>query len=171
MSFIPLSFEATLGSAIDRQHDLEIFRPRVVPTNHPDEAEFQFPIYRFGKGHGLACNGVDQLTREAGRTVRTTTLDLSRNGTIAYIKELKHWLALPGDELSFLLGLADGLAKSFQGETDNYNKELRYLVVADDATLTSHGIPAPTRLPRLSDGRSVLASMDVPMHPFTEDES
>lgn len=169
MSSLTLSFEATQGSAIDRQHDLEIFRPRVVPMERDDEAMFEFSIYRSGKRHGFACSGIDELTREADHTVRTTTLDLFAGSTVEYVKNLQQWLELPGDQQSFLLGLADGLAKSFQGETDNYNEELRYLIVVDDAALAQRDIPAPNGLPRLPDGRSVLASVDVPMHPLTED--
>lgn len=164
-----LQFEATQGSAVDRVNGLEIFRPRMLPLEAHDAVEFQFAIYQGDKRHGFGCNGTFHVVQKnEGCAVRVFTLDLGEDLTVEWAAELKVWLNLPGDSFGFLVGLADGLAKSFQGRTDNYDEELRYEVVSNVASLIKRGFAAPDDVTRGSDGEIVLATVRVPLHPMTD---
>ena len=167
MSFTPLRFEANDGSAVDRQHGIEIFESRIQPTGKPGEAEYQFGVYQGENRYGFGCNGTEHVARDGGRTQRTFVLDLGQEATLDWALKLKGWLAFPGDELSFLWGLADGLVKTYQGRTDNYDEDVRYEVVIGQDALQRHGIPAPQDAPHEAGGQILIAAVDIPMHPLS----
>lgn len=163
MSFTPLRFEANDGSAVDRQHGIEIFESRIQPAEQPGETEYQFGVYQGDKRFGFGCNGTQRVSEDGGRTQRTFVLNLGEDATLEWALQLKGWLEFPGDDRSFLWGLADGLVKTFQDRTDNYDEDVRYEVVIDAGTLQRHGIAAPQDA-----GQEILvAAVDIPMHPLS----
>lgn len=171
MSAAPFHFEATLGSAIDRERGLEINRARLLPMEEPNQLEFQFPIYLGDDRYGLGCYGTQSLTEEHGRKLRVFTLDLGEKGTIDSVLQLKDSLEVAGDKLDFLLSFADGLVKAYQGRTDNYDEDLRYYAVSAEASLIDHDIVPPANLDRLANGQLILAAVQIPMHPLPEAKS
>lgn len=167
MSFTPLRFEPSDGSAVDRQYGIEIFESRILPTDQPGETEYQFGVYQGENRFGFGCNGTQRVTHEAGRAQRTFVLNFAQDTTIDWALKLKGWLNVPGDELSFLWSLADGLVKTYQDRTDNYDEDVRYEVVTDGEVLQRHGIAQPVDAPQAAGGEILLSAVDIPMHPLS----
>ncbi|MGO4701407.1 hypothetical protein AB4083_08880 [Dyella sp. 2RAB6] len=152
---------------MDRQHGIEIFESRTLPTGKPGETEYQFGVYQGENRFGFGCNGTQQVAHDGDRTQRTFVLDLGQDTTLDWALKLKGWLAFPGDDLSFLWGLADGLIKTYQDRTDNYDEDVRYEVVIAKDALQRHGMAAPQGATQESDGQILVAAIDIPMHPLS----
>jgi hypothetical protein len=160
-----IHFEAARGSAVDRQNDLTIYQPRMQPTDTADEVEYEYAIYRGDVRYGLWCLGTSHLTQVEGRVVRIFTLDLGRDWVSKSFWELKKEISISGDDLNFLVGLAEGLVKVFQSRTDN-DAEVRYVALSQELALQDRGIVAPKNLARLPNGSLILAEVVVPAHPL-----
>ncbi|WP_266171702.1 hypothetical protein [Dyella subtropica] len=161
---MPLHFEAANGSAIDHQHGLEVFQPRMEPTENQGEVEYQYWIFRGESQYSLGCFGTFNSIKNEGRNVDVFTLNLGQNWVIESIFKTKDRLNILGDKFSFLVGLSEGLVRVFQSRRDNDN-EVRYLALSQEAVLHDHGIAIPDGLLRLPNGDIVLAEVTVPAHP------
>lgn len=140
----------------------------MFPVDDPQGVEFEFPILYGDKYLAFGCMGTQQVQEVNGRKTRIVVLDLARESTIEWVFDLKKWLNASQDDLDFLLALADGLIKTFQGRTDNHYEDIRYVVLTQEATLRSHGIHPPGNLERDGEGNIVLAEALVPIHPVSE---
>ena len=171
MTIAPLHFEATDTSALDRQNNLKLARPRMLPVDDPNGIEFEFPILHGDEYLAFGCMGVQNVTEIKGRKTRIVTLDLARESTVDWVLDLKQWLHASQDDLSFFLALADGLVKAFQGRTDNHYEDVLYVAVTQEASLRRRGIHPPEHMEHDAEGFMVLAEALIPIHPETEAHS
>jgi len=166
-----LHFEATQGSAIDRQNGLKICPPRIVPMGVPDEMEFQYGIYRGDVRYDFECLCVSRLLKNDGCVTRNFTLNLGLEWTIDWLVELKQQLNILGDEFNFFVGFADGLVKTFNGQKDNHNENLIYSAITQIKSFEGRGISVPNDYLMKSNGDILLASIHIPMHPWPDSKS
>jgi hypothetical protein len=161
---MPLRFEAAHGSAIDANNDLKIFQPRMQPTATPDEVEYQYPIYKGEKLHGIGCFGLCTLIEEEGEPTQLFTIDFGQDWVLKSIMQLKQRLEVDGDDFDFVHQLADGFVKVFQSRKHN-PQAVHYLALSQDVCLREAGVRFPEELVRLSNGQIILAELRLPAHP------
>lgn len=159
-----LHFEAARGSAVDHQNGLVIYQPRIEPRSIPDEAEYQYPIYRGEKLHGIGFFGLCKEIEEDGELTQLFTMDLGQAWVLESIIELKQQLEIDGEDFDFVQQLADGFVKVFQSRKNN-RKAVHYLALTQEAALLAQGIRAPDGISRLANGQLILAELRLPAYP------
>ena len=162
---MPLHFEAARGSAVDHQNGLVIYQPRIEPRSIPDEAEYQYPIYRGEKLHGIGFFGICKEIEEEGQPTQLFTMDLGQAWVLDSILELKQQLEIDGDDFDFMQQLADGFVKVFQSRKNN-REAVHYLALTQEATLLAQGIRTPHGIPRIANGQLILAELRLPARPM-----
>ena len=161
---MPLHFEAARGSAVDHQNGLVIYEPRIEPRSVPEEAEYQYPIYRGKTLHGIGFFGLCMVIDEHGEQTQLFTMDLGQVPVLEAMLRLKQRLEIDGDDFEFVQQLANGFIKVFQSR--EYSRiPVRYLALTQGAVLLELGMHAPEGLPHLSNGQIILAELRLPGRP------
>lgn len=169
-----LDFKPQPGSAIDSNSGLAISYPRMLPAeppSAPNDTEYQYSIYLNDKRFsGVGLEGSNAVVEEAGRRVWTSKLDLGRASSLDSVFKLKRMLSNGDENFTFLRGLAQGLVRVFEQDT-NRDYDFRYLALTDATLLAQRGIAVPEDIARLPTGEIILADVFVPAQVEGEDES
>lgn len=158
----PLHFQPQLGSAVDEENRIAIYRPRLVPAEPPYDIEYQYLIFKDDKRfEGIALFVTDSWARGRNSSEQIFVIDLATAQAIDSALDVKSSLGLVGDDLTFLRELSRGLVAVFQSRTDNANV-VRYIVVTSVRALVARGLNDTSQLEVLEDGRAILAQAVVP---------
>lgn len=163
-----LDFQFRAGAAFDPASGLVIPHPRIqmdTLTNGVRVTEYQFAFYRNQRmTWRLGFLGPDALVDAAGHREWIFTFDLGHDWLVASVLDLKRAIRHEGDDLSFLRGLARGMALAYAGQPDS-EENMRYKVITTTAALTAVGIPISRNLPVSPLGIAVLADVFVQSSP------
>ncbi|WP_313461306.1 hypothetical protein [Stenotrophomonas sp.] len=158
----PLHFQPQLGSAVDEQNRLTIYRPRLADAGSPYDLEFQYSIFRDEKPfEGIGLFVTDSWARERTGTERVFAIDMSTPQALSSAFALKSSFGIDGDDLTFLIGLAHGLVAVFQSRKDNAYP-VRYIALGDVEALRKRGLTIDSRIDVTTDGNALLAQVVVP---------
>jgi len=165
----PLHFQPQLGSAVDEENRIAIYRPRLVPAEPPYDIEYQYLIFKDDKRfEGIALFVTDSWAKGRNSPEQIFVIDLATAQAIESALDVKSSLGLVEDDLTFLRELSRGLVAVFQSRTDNANV-VRYIVVTSVKALIARGVNDTSHLEVLEDGRAILAQIVVPAN-GSEDE-
>lgn len=156
-------FEAVHGSSIDKANNIEIFQPRIHPTESPDEMEYQYSIYQGEKRYGLGCCGICRQADSKGGSARIITLNLGEDWVIQSMLKLKRRLYNHDDDFTFVVNLARGLILVFKSRTDN-TEAVQYIALTKESTLAAHGIAINETVERFSADEIILSKISLPAH-------
>lgn len=158
----PLRFQPQLGSAVDEENRIAIYRPRLVPAEAPYDIEYQYLIFKDDKRfEGMSLFATDSWARVRNSSEQIFVIDLATAEAIDSALDVKSSLGLVEDDLTFLRELSRGLVAVFQSRTDNANV-VRYIVVTSVRALVARGVRDTSHLEVLEDGRAILAQALVP---------
>ena len=170
---MPLDFKPQPGSAVDPGTGLTIHAPRMSPAPPPADAghtEYQYNFRFDGQWfYGIGLNGSDEVVERAGRREWMFRLDLGRDWVLDTVFELKRMLGNSDEDFVFLQGMAQGLVRVFEKDT-NHDYDFRYLALTDAGLLAQRGIMVLGEVARLPTGEIVLADVFVPAQAEGDDK-
>lgn len=162
---MPLNFTPQPGSAVDQSNGITITSPRLLPASPPEDPshnEYQYMLYVDGvRVDGLGLFGSEGMLEVEGRRERVFTLDIRRDWVLDSIFGFKQALGNTDDDLTFLIGLTQGLVMANMDQSSS-KYGIRYLAITRHEALARRGIDHPqAELPSLA-GEIVLAEAFVP---------
>jgi hypothetical protein len=163
---MPLNFTPQPGSAVDQGNRIVITSPRLLPASPPEDPshnEYQYLFYVDGvRVDGLGLFGSEAMVEAEGGRERVFTLDIGRDWVLESIFSFKRTLGNTDDDLTFLIGLSQGLVMANMDESSG-KYSIRYVAVTTDEALSRRGIDGSrTNLPFVA-GHIVLAEGYVPV--------
>jgi hypothetical protein len=156
-----MNFESTGSVAIDRQYDIEIYVPRILPGDGLDEQEYQYHVRVKGRSDGIGFFGTSSSKKVGDHQEIRSVLSLSPDGVLEWFLNLKRELAVPGDDYSFLVDFAHGLLAVFAADSSLFTN-YGYAIQASEASLARLSVQVPPDAKRGHDGNLVLAELYVP---------
>ena len=162
---MPLNFTPQPGSAVDQSNGIIITSPRLLPASPPEDPshnEYQYMLYVDGvRVDGLGLFGSEVMLEAEGRRERVFTLDIRRDWVLDSIFGFKQTLGNTDDDLTFLIGLAQGLVLANMDRSGS-KYGIRYLAITTHEVLARRGINhVQAKLPFVA-GEVVLAEAFVP---------
>lgn len=163
---MPLMFKPLPSSAVDEGNRVVITSPRVLPASPPEDPshnEYQYLFYVDGaRVDGLGLFGADVMIEAEGGRERVFTLDIGRDWVLESIFSFKRTLENTDDDLTFLIGLSQGLVMASM-DHGSRKYDIRYVAVTTDDALSRRGMSrSNTNLPSV-EGRVVLAEGRIPV--------
>ncbi|MCS4235466.1 hypothetical protein [Stenotrophomonas sp. BIGb0135] len=163
---MPLNFTPQPGSAVDQDNRVVITSPRVLPASPPEDPshdEYQYLFYVDGvRVDGLGLFGSEAMMEAEGGHERVFTLDMGRDWVLESVFSFKRILGSTDEDLTFLIGLAQGLVMANMDQSSS-KYSIRYVAVTTDDALSRRGInPSQMNLPSEA-GRIVLAEGRIPV--------
>jgi hypothetical protein len=156
-----LSFQLQGSTATDSRYGIEIYVPRIVAGDEPNQIEYQYHVQIQGKFDGIGFFGVSVFNKIGDTQESFASLLLSPDEVLRWFLDVKQKIAYTGDSYAFLTEFSRGLLLVFEGESALYTS-YNYTVFADVAALARLDVKVPAIAEPHSGGKIMLAELCVP---------
>lgn len=152
-----IHFVADGATAIDAEHGVRIFHPRILPGATYDESEYQYPVFLGDKETGIGLFGeFSRLSESVNRHV----IKLEPVSAIDRIMAFQSQLGTHEDAFAFLQEFARGLLLVYSSGRGLY-KTTHFLVVAKEAEFKQRFGAHIENLERFGDGYLIISKSVV----------
>lgn len=150
-----MRFEPERAASYDAEHDVRIFRARVMPGDAPEEAEFEFPIVHGEKTDSYSCSG-RIVPPDNQSPYETRVIHIEGETQLFALLRLKRTFQDEEGDFAFLCSFADGLTAAY---VDGYrlHATTRFIVTIDEALMRDRNLEIPAGHSHTGDGRLVIS--------------